>query len=126
MLLLESLEDVHISGVELPATTPVLLLTRHAATLDTSFARPTIFDPERWLNQRDAPQRSRGFLTFGAGPRFCPGRNLAFLEAKAGLALLARNFEITLDPGARPVTEQFSFTTVPRGLRVRLRQRSLA
>ncbi len=34
------------------------------------------------------------FLTFGAGPRFCPGRNLAFLEGKSAIAMLGRNFEI--------------------------------
>ena len=35
----------------------------------------------------------RRFLSFGAGPRFCPGRNLAFLEGKAALTMLARNFQ---------------------------------
>jgi len=62
-------------------------------------------------------------LAFGAGPRFCPGRNLAFLEGKAALAMLARSFEITLDPTAGPVKERFGFTMAPSGLRVRLEPR---
>lgn len=126
MLLLESADRTELGGVEIPAGTPVLLLTRHAATLEESFSRPDVFDPERWLNQPDGSSRSKGFLTFGAGPRFCPGRNLAFLEAKTALAMLAGNFEVTLDPSARPVTERFSFTTVPRALRVRLHERPQA
>jgi cytochrome P450 len=62
-------------------------------------------------------------LAFGAGPRFCPGRNLAFLEAKTALAMLARNFEITLDRTAPPVKERFAFTMAPSGLHVRLERR---
>jgi cytochrome P450 len=124
MLLLESLEDTELSGFTIPAGTNILLLTRYAATQDASFLRPTVFDPDRWLHQTEGPQRSKGFLSFGAGPRFCPGRNLAFLESKTALAMLARNFEITLDATAPAVTEQFSFTTIPRGLHVRLRERA--
>jgi cytochrome P450 len=68
----------------------------------------------------------KSFLTFGAGPRFCPGRNLAFLEAKTALGMIARNFEIELDPAAPPVTELLGFTMSPKGLRVRLRERTPA
>jgi hypothetical protein len=83
------------------------------------------FDPERWLehDEREAPD-PKSFLNFGAGPRFCPGRNLAFLEAKTALAMIARNFEIELDDAHGPVKESFGFTMVPRGLRVRLRERA--
>jgi cytochrome P450 len=123
ILLLESLEDTELRGFTIPAGTNVLLLTRFGSTQEASFARPTMFDPDRWLGKSDSQHRSRGFLTFGAGPRFCPGRNLAFLESKTALAMLARNFEIELDPAAPAVREQFSFTTIPRGLRVRLRER---
>jgi cytochrome P450 len=61
------------------------------------------------------------FLTFGAGPRFCPGRNLAFLEAKAALAMLGRNF--TWELAGPPPRERFGFTMGPAGLRVALRPR---
>jgi cytochrome P450 len=126
VIFLESLHETDVGGTRVPAGTRILLLTRHAAMQAASFPRPAAFDPDRWLSQQDGAHRSKGFLSFGAGPRFCPGRNLAFLEAKAALATLARNFEITLDPAAPPVTEQFTFTTIPRGLRVRLRERTLA
>src|ERR1700739_745878 len=64
------------------------------------------------------------FSPFGAGPRFCPGRNLAFLESKAAMAMIARNFHIELDESAGPVREVFQFTMAPAGLRVRLRERA--
>jgi len=38
--------------------------------------------------------------------------------------MIARNFELELDPAAGPVTERFTFTVVPEGLRVRLKERA--
>ena len=89
----------------------MITLTRYAGAHGAA-----TFDPER---ERDPRQ----FLTFGAGARFCPGRNLALLEARAALAMLTRHFEIALDPSAPPVRERFGFTMQPTGLRVLVRTR---
>ena len=121
---LEPLADTEVAGVRVPAGTRLLLLQRHAGLRDVERARE--FRPERWLEDEgelEAPGQ-KSFLAFGAGPRFCPGRNLAFLEAKTALGAIARNFEIDLYPGAEPVTELLGFTMSPRGLRVRLRERA--
>ncbi len=40
------------------------------------------------------------------------------------MAMLARNFEVELDQTKEPVKELLSFTMVPKGLRVRLHERS--
>jgi cytochrome P450 len=121
----EPLADTEVAGIPMPAGTKMLLLTRQAGLRDVE--RAPEFRPERWLedDEMEAPDQ-RAFLTFGAGPRFCPGRNLAFLEAKTALAMIARNFEISLDPTAEPVTELLGFTMSPKGLRVRLRDRAPA
>jgi len=109
----------------MPAGTRILLLTRKAGMRDVD--RAPEFRPERWLEDSDvAAPDQKSFLTFGAGPRFCPGRNLAFLEAKTALAMIARNFEISFDPTAEPVTELLGFTMSPKNLRVRLRERTPA
>ncbi|MGH2974151.1 MAG: cytochrome P450 [Solirubrobacterales bacterium] len=122
----EPLADAEVAGTEIPAGTRLLLLHRRAGL--HSVERPGEFRPERWLEDDDtlAVPEQRSFLTFGAGPRFCPGRNLAFLEAKTALGMIARNFEIELDPNAGPVTEVLGFTMSPKGLRVRLREREHA
>lgn len=111
LLFVEPLEDVTVAGIELPRGTRVTALTRYAGAHGDA-----AFDPER---QRD----QKRFLTFGAGPRFCPGRNLALLEARSALAMLTRGFEIALDPDAPPVRERFGFTMQPTGLLVRVRAR---
>ena len=98
---LEPFADTEVEGVQIPAGTRLFLLHRYAGL--QSIERAEEFKPERWLDEDDelpVPDQ-KSFLTFGAGPRFCPGRNLAFLEAKTALGMIARNFEIELDPAAR-------------------------
>ena len=115
VIFLEPNTDTTVAGVELPAGTRVVALTRQAARPE----RVARFDPDRWLDGAENPV----FLTFGAGPRFCPGRNLAFLEGKTALAMLGRNFDI--EPVGRPPREHFGFTMSPAGLRVRLHPRKV-
>lgn len=119
----EPLEEKTICSTRIPAGTRLLLLTRQATR--TAAGRSEDFYPDRWLKESDET-RARKSLAFGAGPRFCPGRNLAFLEAKAALAMLARNFEIGLDESGGAVDEELGFVMVPRGLRVRLKERQSA
>jgi cytochrome P450 len=116
----EPLQERTVCGTRIPAGTRLLLLTRQATR--AAAGRSEDFLPERWLEESDETRPPKS-LRFGAGPRFCPGRNLALLEAKAALAMLARNFEIELDESGGAVGEALGFVVVPRGLRVRLRER---
>ncbi|HEY5262269.1 MAG TPA: cytochrome P450 [Solirubrobacteraceae bacterium] len=122
----EPLADTTIAGVQIPAGTRLWLLTRLAGLRASTVERTSEFIPERWLDGNLATPDQKSFLAFGAGPRFCPGRNLAFLEAKSALAMIARNFEVNLEESGGPVTERFGFTMMPDGLRVRLRERVLS
>jgi cytochrome P450 len=122
----EPLNDTTIAGTHIPVGTRLMLLTRHASIHEGGFERAKDFDPGRWLDDGDDARPAhdpKAFLAFGAGPRFCPGRNLAFLESKSAMAMITRNFEVELDESNGPVKEQFSFTVIPQGLRVRLRER---
>jgi cytochrome P450 len=115
----EPIEDAIVCGTRIPAGTRLLLLLRQAAITVRGHGE---FYPDRWLEDSDDTRPPKS-LAFGAGPRFCPGRNLALLEAKAALATIARDFEWELDDSAPPVEEALRFAMVPDGLRVRLRER---
>ena len=115
----EPLMDSTICNTHIPAGTRLVLLLRHA-----HHGPAGDFDPQRWLEGGDDSARAPKSLAFGAGPRFCPGRNLAFLESKTVLAMLARNFQIELDNSDGLVEERFGFTMIPKGLRIRLRDRT--
>lgn len=57
---------------------------------------PDAFDPSRFLP--DAPQPPRfAYLPFGAGPRVCVGAQFALAEATLVLAMIVRQFAITLN-----------------------------
>jgi len=123
VLPLEPNRDTTICGTRIPAGTQLLLLLRAAAR--TAAGRSDDFAPERWLEEDEETAAPKS-LTFGAGPRFCPGRNLAFLESKAALATLARSFRLELDESGGPVREEYGATMVPRGLRMRVRPAGVA
>jgi cytochrome P450 len=116
----EPLAETTIRGVRIPAETRLLLMTRFVTR--TAAGHSEELYPERWLDEKEETAAPKS-LAFGAGPRFCPGRNLAFLEAKAALATICRDFEIELDESAGEVRESFKLAMVPVGLRVRLRPR---
>lgn len=125
---MEPVEDVELDGYRIPKGTIVMMLTRHIAVDDRRFGNASAFDPDRWLKsdaERGCPHDTTAFLHFGTGPRFCPGRNLALLEIRTALAMLCRNFEVSLANAAQPVEERLAFTMMPRNLMVRLSKRQL-
>lgn len=62
------------------------------------FDDPLTFQPERWMTQDAAKLQhiEDAFFTFGAGPRLCPGMNLALLEVCIDIAWLAVHFDFKL------------------------------
>jgi cytochrome P450/nitrite reductase/ring-hydroxylating ferredoxin subunit len=122
--MLAATRDVVIGDVDVPAGTWLALLTRPPALDDRHFADPTAFRPERWLDGgAGGAHDASAMVPFGSGPRICPGRSLALLEARLVLALLAASFDVERLGRADAVTERFAFTMHPVGLRVRLHRR---
>jgi len=85
---------------------------------------PHVFDPDRFLPEREEDFPKGAYLPFGMGPRTCIGAGFAQAEASLIVARLVRRFDFqTLDPGGvRPVAR---LTTRPvRQIRQRVRDRS--
>jgi cytochrome P450/nitrite reductase/ring-hydroxylating ferredoxin subunit len=119
LLALEGNRKVRIGDVDVPAGTVIMLLLRHSAVAGANPSDGDSFAPERWLCGDDAAARHRtGFVPFGSGPRLCPGRSLALLEIRCAVAMICRNFVLSEAAGAIPVEEVFSFSMMPRNLRV--------
>jgi len=129
ILFLESNEDVEIGGVAVPKGTALFLLTLHGPLQESHFGAADRFRPERWLNAEPAagcPHNAKAFVPFGAGPRFCPGRQLAMLEIKMVMAMLCAAFEVAKAEPTQSVEEIFSFTMMPQNLFVRFKRRPAA
>lgn len=115
-------EDLTLGNLALPAGTNVILALRHLASLEESYSNPDHFNPDRWLEDKKARMENQAPMPFGGGPRLCPGRNLAQMEIRSVIAMLARNFDIELYD-EREVSEVMAFTLVPKNLRIRFKRR---
>ncbi|MFE4691442.1 cytochrome P450 [Streptomyces sp. NPDC056749] len=63
------------------------------------FREPEVFRPERWDAQEGDDIPEYAWYPFGGGPRVCLGTRFAMVEAVLVLAVLARRFELEVDPG---------------------------
>lgn len=127
ILFLGTNQDVELGGVHIPQGTAIFLLTRKCGMQEKEFTAADRFQPERWLASPvgvDKGHNPKAFVPFGAGPRFCPGRNLALLELKSAIAMLCRNFSVTKSADAKPVEEHFGFLMAPKNLSVDFRKRA--
>lgn len=122
-LYMQAKEDVVIKGLQIPKGTTVMMQNKVGQTDETHFTNADQFIPERWIangcphHTAHSPQMMRAF---GAGPRFCPGRNLAIQEMKMAISMICKNFDLELAVKPEEVKEIFTFTMFPEGLVVRL------
>lgn len=86
---------VELGGTALPAGSQLILLNGAGNVDAKKFERPYDFSPGRAGGQQH--------FTFGKGPHFCPGAQLARLEARLALdELLTRLKSIQIDPAREP------------------------
>ena len=129
MLAVVSNREVTVGDVRVPAGVQILGVVRRDTMDERFFPHPGAFEPERWLASghpgQAASASKRVSMPFGAGPRMCPGRNLALMEMKMAMATLLGRFEIDgVEPaGGGEAREWLAFTMAPLGLRMRLRER---
>jgi cytochrome P450 len=129
ILVVQAERDATIGDVQIDKGTVVINLLRRDSVSDGHLPHAAQFDPARWLGDggpaRQASSAKRLSMPFGAGPRICPGRYLALLEMKLAMAALLGRFDIaSVDTrDGREARELLSFTMMPVGLRMKLRER---
>ena len=124
---MQPVEEAEVLGHLIPRDVIIMTLNRYLGTRDAHFAHASRFDPNRWLAggpRSGCPHDTSTFLPFGAGARFCPGRNLGLLQVRTVLAMLCRNFDVELADPKRPVGEKLLFAVKPTNLIVRLKRRT--
>jgi cytochrome P450 len=121
---LAATRDLKIADVDVPAGTPIFVLLRAVALRTPGTPNPESFDPRRWLDVSSAARTelARASMPFGAGPRICPGRQLALLECALAISALVKRYEVTL-ASQEPIRERFDFAMEPEDLRVHIRPR---
>jgi len=128
MLVSETLKPQRLAHIDVPQGVMVAVLTGMAGLHPDTYAEPQAFNPERGLaDAGEGPANDpRKLLSFGAGPRLCPGRYLSLVEMKTLLWALMPKVNIQLLPHAEPVLERYTFTVNPSALPLQLTRRALA
>lgn len=78
----------------LPAGTTVVIATYNLHRNEKIYPNPDQYDPDNFLQERQAKRHFYSFVPFSAGPRSCVGRKYAILKLKIVLATIMRQFHV--------------------------------
>lgn len=125
IMLFQATQDIDLEDLAIKKGQRILTNWRSAALKDNYFSDAQSFNPTRWLKASRCPVHNMdAFTPFGAGPRYCPGRNLALLEIRMVLSMLYKNFDIEMVTDHKDVNEIMAFTMMAGDYRVRLSKRA--
>jgi len=85
-------KDTQFQGYHIPAGTTMVSNVYSIHRQERYWKEPNTVDPMRWAP--DAPRNESAFLTFGAGPKACPGRDYSVLLATVVFSRLINSFDI--------------------------------
>jgi cytochrome P450 len=117
-----AIEPDQVEGYDIPAGADVLICPYTLHRHPDFWADPERFDPDRFDSDQAAARHRYAYIPFGAGPRFCIGNNLGMMEAVFVAAMVAREFQLTLEPGRKVVAEAMLSLRVRGGLPMIIRR----
>jgi cytochrome P450 len=86
--------DVRLGGYRVPAGSAVMLPQWAVHRSERYWDEPVKFDPDRWLDGRADAGHRFAYFPFGAGPRFCIGRQLSMLEARLIVGTVCQRYRL--------------------------------
>ncbi|KAF5745232.1 cytochrome P450 family protein [Tripterygium wilfordii] len=83
------------------------------------------FKPERWINEKGTIkyETTRKFFSFGAGPRICPGKDVAMTVLKTAAATIIYNYFVEVVETHPVIPKASILHEMKHGLRARIRSR---
>lgn len=118
----KAIEDHNFGDVQVKANTMVVCSQWVMHRDPRYFARPEVFDPERWTPEAKAARPKFSYFPFSAGPRQCIGESFAWMEGVLLLATLAQRWQARL-VSDKPVEKMAAITLRPRMLVMTVEQR---
>jgi cytochrome P450 len=79
------------------------------------FDQPMLFDPERFIGDREKQLEKKAFVPFAAGPRVCIGNHFALMEGQLAVAAIAQRVRLEMQPGSKRVEPEPLVTLRPKG-----------
>ncbi|MFD2762703.1 cytochrome P450 [Micromonospora eburnea] len=105
-----------VGGYHVPAGADVVILPYTLHRHREFWVRPERFDPDRFDPARARDRPRYAYIPFGAGPRVCVGSNLGLMEAVFVLAMIAREFRLSIPRGHRVMPEPMLSLRIRGGL----------
>lgn len=68
-----------------------------------NYPNPEVFDPERFTEEEQRNRHKGTYLSFGEGPRICPGMRFGIAQSKVAVLYIVKNFRIKLSPNHKPI-----------------------
>ena len=108
-----AIEDCGLGGIPVPAGSIVLISPYLLHRDPRFFPNPSVFDPNRWLDDRQAGRPKMAYLPFGAGPRSCIGEGFAWMEGVLLLATFAERWRFRLAESGQSILPHPKITLRP-------------
>lgn len=95
----EATEDYHVpnTNIVIDKHTPVIVPVYAIHHDPEIYFEPETFDPSRFDKEIADKRHPYAFLSFGDGPRACPGNKLSMVKMKIALAKILMRFNVALD-----------------------------
>ncbi|KAE8378838.1 cytochrome P450 [Aspergillus bertholletiae] len=93
-------EGLTIEGTFIPGGTKLCAPRYTIGRLESAYAKPHEFIPERWYSQPELIRDRRAFAPFGVGNTSCVGKNLALTQIRLVAAALVSRYHINFAPGS--------------------------
>ncbi|KAF2202990.1 cytochrome P450 [Delitschia confertaspora ATCC 74209] len=88
-----------VAGRYIPPYTNIIAPRYSIGRLESCFAKPTEFIPERWTENSEMVKDRRAYNGFSIGRHTCPGKRLGLIETRIATAMLLKEYKVCLAPG---------------------------
>ena len=111
--------DTSLCGLPVEKNTPVILNLYGVSHDENLFHKPNEYVPERWINDDGEYQPDSCVLPFSAGPRTCPGRQLATMVLFTFITKLVRSISFQEVVGhENNIDVEYGFTLSPKDVKL--------
>lgn len=106
-------KDTVVDGYRVPAGVDVMIAPWVTHRHPDYWPDPEVFDPDRFLPEREADRPRYAYIPFGGGSRVCIGQYFSMLQSVLALALVLRSYR--LDAIDQEVLLDYAITLIPKG-----------
>ncbi|GFY38003.1 cytochrome P450 4c3 [Trichonephila inaurata madagascariensis] len=123
----EALEDTVICGHTIPKGASCFVMTYFLHRDENVFPDPEKFDPDRFSPENSIKIPECAYTLFSAGPRNCIGQRYAWIEIKALMSSILRNFTVeSLDSRDKILPIMTVDLSPSTDIRIRIRPRKIS